>query len=154
MAKKAIEIISMSFDAYQNCVKSNNEKWREKHLTTIKAVCDEVMPHGSGLDGEHIVLDIEHSTSSKFVFINLDFHHMNENGYYDGWTEHSAIVKPTFVGFSVAITGRNRNNIKDNITMMLDEALNASLEYSKALDRYVRVEHAVYAIGNGIRLTA
>lgn len=43
------------------------------------------------------------------------FHHMHENGYYDGWTQYKVIVTPSFNGFDLKVTGRDRNGIKDYI---------------------------------------
>jgi hypothetical protein len=41
---------------------------------------------------------------------------MDENGYYDGWSEHKIIITPDLVNdFNVKITGKNRNNIKEYI---------------------------------------
>lgn len=150
MATKAIEVISMAFDAYQNCVKNNNQEWQQRHCETIKQICSKVMPHGSGLDGTEIELDMDASKPNKFVFVNLDFHHMDENGMYDGWSNHTAIVTPTFAGFNVKITGTNRNDTKDYLAEMIDAALNTKLEYSKALECYVNIDHAVYALGQGL----
>jgi hypothetical protein len=42
------------------------------------------------------------------------YHHMNSDGYYDGWTEHEIIAKPSLVhGIDLEVKGRNRNEIKD-----------------------------------------
>lgn len=71
------------------------------------------MPRGSGVDrGTQLVLP--KSNLRRLVFM-CDFHHMNENGMYDGWTEHQAWVTPTFHhdGFELRMMGRNRNGIKD-----------------------------------------
>jgi len=55
---------------------------------------------------------------------------MNENGYYDGWTDHVIHVTPSLTqGFSLRITGTNRNGIKDYLVDIygtwLDEEVNA-----------------------------
>lgn len=70
-------------------------------------------PSGSGFDCG-VVLDVESCTPSRLVFIT-SFHHMNDTGHYDGWTEHTVLVTPTFGSINVDVTGQNRNGIKDYI---------------------------------------
>lgn len=72
------------------------------------------LPYGSGFDnGSHV--DLEKSTGEKII-ITTDFHHMDENGYYDGWTEHKIIVTASLQwGFKIKVTGKDRNGIKDYI---------------------------------------
>jgi hypothetical protein len=46
--------------------------------------------------------------------IDTSFHHMNENGMYDGWTDHQIIITPSFIsGFDIRVTGRNMKGIKE-----------------------------------------
>jgi hypothetical protein len=40
---------------------------------------------------------------------------MNGDGYYDGWTDHTVIVTPTFSGIDITVTGRDKNDIKNYI---------------------------------------
>lgn len=109
--------ISSSLNAYQNCIKSSNETWEQKHLDTLARLCQNHLPHGAGIDSTHPEnlrgLDREESTPDKLI-INLSYHHMHsESGMYDGWTDHQVIVTPEFDGIKLKITGRDRNEIKD-----------------------------------------
>ena len=71
-------------------------------------------PSGSGFDAG-TQLDKDGSTGERLVFTTA-FHHMNENGLYDGWTNHKVIVTPSLeMGCRIKITGRDRNEIKDYI---------------------------------------
>ena len=71
------------------------------------------LPSGSGFDAGCELLD--NSTSNKLIF-SADFHHMNEHGFYCGWSEHKVIIKPNLIfGFSMRITGRDERGIKDYI---------------------------------------
>ena len=55
------------------------------------------------------------STPNKLVF-SADFHHRNDAGMYDGWTSHQATATPDFTcGFTLRISGRNKNGIKAHI---------------------------------------
>jgi hypothetical protein len=41
---------------------------------------------------------------------------MHDSGMYDGWTEHTIVLTPSFLGhFDMRISGHNRNEIKDYI---------------------------------------
>ena len=77
------------------------------------------LPSGSGVDNGASV-NLKLSTPQKIV-INTAFHHMDGNGYYDGWTEHQVIVTPCLkYGYALRITGRNRNQIKDYLYDLFD----------------------------------
>jgi hypothetical protein len=122
---KTYQAIASKINAIGNCIKSGNEEWRAKHEEAI----DEIMktaPSGSGVDSGISFLP-EESSEDKLVF-SFGFHHLNENGYYDGWTEHKAIVKPSLMfGYTLTITGRNRNDIKEylhqTVSMWLEEEI-------------------------------
>ena len=72
-------------------------------------------PSGSGIDcGTSI--DIA-SQRPERLLLSLSYHHMNDVGYYDGWTDHNVIITPSITfGLSIRITGRNRNEIKDYLS--------------------------------------
>lgn len=99
--------------------------WRD----VIKRIDSNWLPHGSGFDSGSNV-NIGESTARRAV-IDTSFHHMDEYGAYDGWTNHRVIVTPEFSGFSVRVTGRDRNGIKDYIADVFNAALSAdcAVEY-------------------------
>lgn len=71
-------------------------------------------PDGSGFD-HGTTLDMDRSTPDRLVFVTA-FHHMNDGGFYDGWTDHTVTVTPSFIGgYDIRISGRDRNGIKDFI---------------------------------------
>jgi hypothetical protein len=83
----------------------------ENTRDAIDKLC-ELLPHGSGIDSG-IKFDSKNSKPDRLIF-TFGFHHMNENGYYDGWTDHALIITPCLQdGYNLRITGRNRNDIKD-----------------------------------------
>lgn len=98
--------------ARHNCIKLNNHNWLTNHEKAILDLVKDTAPSGSGIDcGTKI--DLDASTGEKLVF-TCSYHHMNEHGMYDGWTEHTITVKPSLQwGFALSISGRNRNEIKD-----------------------------------------
>jgi len=68
------------------------------------------------------------STPEHLVF-HCSYHHMNENGYYDGWTDHIVHVTPSLIhGFRLRITGTNRNGIKDYLVDIYRTWLNETIK--------------------------
>lgn len=107
--------------AAANCERSGNTEWLAKHRDRARELVRDRLPSGSGLDtGTH--LDIA-SMPDRLV-LRCSFHHMNDSGMYDGWTDHTVIVTPSLAfGFDMRITGRDRNDIKDYLAQTFDHAL-------------------------------
>lgn len=98
------------YQAQENCRKFGDEEWYAKHTEHLQTLANN-LPSGSGFDsGTEILL----LSSTKAVF-ETSFHHMDEAGGYDGWTNHIVTVRPTFTGLDIAVSGRNRNGIKEYI---------------------------------------
>jgi hypothetical protein len=105
------------------CLASNNTEWYARYEEYARLLTKEFLPHGSGIDGDNI-FDIGASRPDKLV-VHTAFHHMDEFGVYDGWTQHRVIViTPTFSGVDIAIHGLNRNDIKDHLHEVFHYALN------------------------------
>lgn len=111
---KLYQAISQSFQGMITSDKFKNPEWYGKHYINLKKLC-QMLPHGAGIDSttpeELCGFDEGMSRSDKLV-INCSFHHMNEDGYYDGWTDHRIIVTPSFNGINIDVKGKNRNDIK------------------------------------------
>lgn len=90
------------------------------HYARLKQLADQ-LPSGSGLD-RGTKIDLDRSRADRIVLI-APFHHMNEHGHYDGWTDHVIIVRPAFGGIQVDVRGRNRNGIKDYLAEVYHHAL-------------------------------
>lgn len=116
------ERLASAIGARQNCIAAHNLEWRDRHQSRIEALAQHELPRGSGVDSGCKV-DLDRSTADRIV-ITTAFHHMDENGYYDGWTEHTITVKPSFIGrFSLKISGRDRNGIKEYLSDLFYHAL-------------------------------
>lgn len=99
-----------------------NDHWRPRVDEHLKRIMDSA-PSGSGIDSGTKLDD--RSTPEKIVF-NVGYHHMNDGGYYDGWTEHQIIITPSLCfGMSMRITGPNRNDIKDYLGQVYEYWLSA-----------------------------
>jgi hypothetical protein len=119
MQKINVKELAGKFHAYLNCVKSNNLEWKEKHQDSIESMLEN-LPHGSGLDAG-VKFDWDNSSPEKLIF-TTSFHHMDDHGVYDGWTDHKVIVTPSFYfGIRVNITGRDRNEIKEYLADLFRE---------------------------------
>ena len=70
----------------------------------------DMLPSGSGIDSGSKLLD---NSKPNDIRIQADFHHMDEHGFYCGWTEHTIRVLPRFDGIDIRISGRNKNMIKE-----------------------------------------
>ena len=122
MSEKLYQTIAQLVQARENCKKSNNREWLDKHESRITDLVKSFLPSGSGFDNG-TQIDLDESTPNRLVF-HTAYHHMNDGGYYDGWTEHSVIVTPDLAsGFDLRITGRDRREIKDYIGEVFHHAL-------------------------------
>lgn len=105
-----------------NCVASNNDEWEQRSRAELEQIAKECLPRGSGIDCG-TVINLDASDANRIVLVT-SFHHMNDAGSYDGWTEHTVIVTPDLAfGFNLKITGRNRNDIKEYLRDVYHEAL-------------------------------
>ena len=109
--------------AIDNCIKSGNTLWQERHENSLNAIMED-SPSGSGFDDGTTLYAVE---QTKMVF-ETSFHHLNNNGYYEGWTKHYIYVKPTFDGIDLRITGQNRNDIKEYISDVFYTWLNSEID--------------------------
>jgi hypothetical protein len=106
-------------------------EWRGRHEARIEALVKQHMPSGSGFDNG-TTIDLDKSTEEKLVF-HTSYHHTNDVGMYDSWTEHTVTVKPSLAsGITLTINGRNRNEIKDYMHELFSHSLRSPVEQAKA----------------------
>lgn len=120
------QVIASRTEAIKNCIKTGNKEWEYKHGEILDAI-EKDLPRGSGID-LGTTIDRKQTTRNKIV-LNTAFHHIDENGCYDDWTEHKIIVIPSFDGIDIRITGRNRNDIKDYLHEIFDHALSQHVNF-------------------------
>ena len=87
--------LAIKIEARNHCHKTGNAEWFGKHSDAILRLVNRFMPSGSGIDSG-TTIDIEFSRPNRIIF-NTSFHHMDENGSYDGWTKHDVIVTPSLM---------------------------------------------------------
>jgi len=108
---KNYQQLARTIDARLTCIKVKNYEWEEKHTQRIQAIIADG-PSGSGFDnGTHI--DLDASTGEKIV-LTTSFHHMDDHGFYNDWTDHTIIVRASLLfDFDMKISGENKRGIKD-----------------------------------------
>lgn len=121
--------LSNSFQAWQSCTDKGWVEVAYGHQETIDKML-ECLPSGSGLDSG-VKFNWQLSKPNRLLF-NTSFHHMDEHGGYDGWTDHAIVVTPRFLdGYDVKVTGRNRNLIKDYLEELFSEVFYIDYDYRK-----------------------
>lgn len=131
-SRPLFSLIASTLEAYDNCTRngatqSQKAEWTARHRDTIYDLVENFMPSGSGIDSG-TKIDWEQSTPLRLVF-NTAFHHMDEMGGYDGWTEHKVIVTPSLTcAFDLKVTGRDRNEIKDYLGEVFNSALSEEID--------------------------
>lgn len=129
------KLIAAAITARSNCMnhEPTNTEWKSKWEDLLTSIQNNCLPSGAGFDNG-TTIDIEASTGEKLV-LRTSFHHMNDNGMYDGWTEHTVIVRPSLqFGVSILISGQNRNGIKEYMYDVFDQCLTESTVYNSAME--------------------
>lgn len=123
--KSVLNAIASALVARNNCIVSSNGEWQSKHEDTLSHIESRFLPSGSGIDcGTKI--DLDRSNGHGWIVLTFSYHHMNENGMYDGWTKHEAKITPDLLfGYKIKISGRDRNQIKEYLHDVLTAALDA-----------------------------
>lgn len=135
MKRPVYQVLAGKLLAMENCAKSDDidkfDGWFNRHKEAAERVVKNYLPRGSGFDSGAI-LDFDKSNSERLVLLT-SFHHMNDSGMYDGWTDHAVIVTPSLAhGFTLRVTGKDRRGIKEYIAETFGLSLEQEVEeYSK-----------------------
>lgn len=110
-----VQFLATTLQAIEYCEQKGMKKARDQHDERFEKVMRDTAPSGSGIDAgtKFFGHRMERGGVVTKIAFEVGFHHMDENGFYDGWTHHQVVVWPTFDGISVAVTGRDRNDIKE-----------------------------------------
>jgi hypothetical protein len=116
--------IASTIAALRNCAASGNSEWLARHAETLATIEREALPSGSGIDSGTRV-DMERSTPEKLVLL-VPFHHMNDHGFYIGWSDYAVTVRASLVyGLDIRVSGRDRAGTKDALAQIFLNALTA-----------------------------
>ena len=126
-----VQILASTVNALFKCNASGNADGRRRHEDTLAELCRNFMPSGSGIDSG-TVLDTDASLRSagEKLHFTLEFHHLNDGGYYDGWTQHKLTVTPSlFLGPKLRFSGPDRNHIKEYLHEVYASALSQEIAW-------------------------
>lgn len=123
---KLYQVLALRVEAMKNCEATGNTEWRAKHLASIEWLVKQFMPFGGGFDNGTVFI---WSGAANLLAFDTRFHHMNGDGYYNGWTSHTVRVRPSLaLGFLLTISGQDRNNVKDVVHEAFYDALNIEID--------------------------
>lgn len=126
--RKLYQLLATHLNAMENCRESGNDEWLDKHSDMVATLVKQYLPSGSGFDSG-TDLDFDESKGGTRLVFNTSYHHMDDNGMYDGWTDHTVTIKPDLaLNFSLSVGGRNKRDIKDYIAEAFHCALTTELE--------------------------
>lgn len=124
---KLFRVLAQLLNARARCANDGDKtEWFQKHSERIEALVKKHFPSGAGFDNG-TKINIDNSSDETLVF-HTSFHHMDENGMYDGWTEHVVQVEPSLAfEFTLKISGKNKNDIKEYIHEVFHESLSTEV---------------------------
>lgn len=126
---RVYEAIAIACEARRNCEASGNREWEDRWYDRIRRIQREFLPSGSGFD---VGCEIDMDSTSKQIKIATGFHHMDEGGSYDGWTDHIVRVRPNLAHrFELTISGRDRGDIKSYIGETIHDWLDRPIEWNE-----------------------
>lgn len=124
---KVYQLLATTITARKNCLAVGNLDWLTRHEERVRDIEKEWLPRGSGFDvGTSVDLIM---SSDKQLVLRTSYHHMNEAGMYDRWTDHTVYVGASLQhGFTLRISGKNYNDIKEYIAQVFLYALEKEVE--------------------------
>lgn len=112
-----------------NCKRDGKELWYARHCDTLQSYQEE-LPSGSGFDSG---CKIRQTVAQNAFCVDVAFHHMDEHGWYDGWSKHSVTVTADLAfGFEIKIKTTEPNDHADDLFLdFLGESIHYALEQCK-----------------------
>ena len=109
----AYRIISAALHRIANLDRAGNTVQASDVVAGLERWIKAHAPSGSGFDRGTSLVD---SSKPDRIVLRADFHHMDGNGFYCGWSEHMVVLTPTFLfGVQTSVTGRDMRDIKSYI---------------------------------------
>lgn len=127
MNRPLYTVIAETISAMEAC--KPGSEWYVKHSQLLADIERDLLPSGSGFDrGTKIIEESWKGFTGGFQ-LHTSFHHMNDHGYYIGWSDHTVVIKPCLLsGIDCRVTGRNMRDIKDHIGESVFHCLTANVE--------------------------
>lgn len=127
---KVYQKIASTVEALKYCyTEDDTSKYRQaidNHETTIEYIEKNVLPHGSGIDGE-TEIDVDKSKPNK-LYLHSSYHAM-EDGYYTRWIDYIVRIAPAWNDIDLLITGNfgRDQDIKESLYDLYHMALTEDL---------------------------
>lgn len=118
-----IQAIDAALQARRNCERSGTTEWFQKWSDRLDWIEREILPSGSGIDSGTTI----NRDRKDGIVLETSFHHMNEHGYYDGWTDHIVHVTPDFTGIGITVTGPDKNDIREYLADTFHHVLTSDI---------------------------
>lgn len=126
---KLYQVLATVSQAQANAIKNGNDEWAGIWEDVLDKLAD-LLPSGSGFDSGITAIRLDKGN----LILETAFHHMNEHGFYIGWTSHKIKVTPDLItGFNLEIGGRNYRDVKDYIGDLFNEVLNEEVDLDAIL---------------------
>ena len=151
-SKTLAQEIQGAMSAYLNSIKHGSPSSVHYWEDYLSAIEQEFLPHGSGFDSG-CVISPDESTHDYFV-INTAYHHMDENGFYCGWSNHRIKVLPSHVhGIDFKIVSQDhrdpydkrKNSLKSCFMDYLHETFHSILTESRETKREADIKEMMQA---------
>jgi hypothetical protein len=120
--------LAIATAARLTCEKQGNWEWFGKWEDDIKRICDDYLPHGSGIDDG---CSFNFTSRPNSLLIESGYHAMNENGYYDRWIDFTVRVTPSLAfDFDLLIKGNfgKYQDCKDSLYDLFHTALSEEVD--------------------------
>ncbi len=118
-----IQAIDAALQARRNCERAGNAEWFQKWDDRLTWIEREILPSGSGINNGTTI----NRDRKDGIVLETSFHHMNDDGCYDGWTDHAILVRPAFTGIDITVSGKNRNAIKGYLAETFEHVLTSEI---------------------------
>jgi hypothetical protein len=68
-------------------------EWYDRACWRLDRLID-MLPHGAGINSTSEIIDYKTDKQGNCTMVSFrsDFHHMNADGHYDGWTQHTVKI--------------------------------------------------------------
>ena len=100
MRKTLAQHIANALTAHRNCVEKGNP-FADTWIALMDYIEANALPSGSGFDNG-TTIDRENVFGRQFN-LKTSFHHMDDQGFYDGWTHHKIKVFPDWQGIDLKV---------------------------------------------------
>ena len=131
MKQPLYKLLASKINAIENCRKSGNTEWQDKHTESVCKLVNEYMPHGSGIDsGVRMHRPGKYGSKSNKIMFSFDYHHMRD-GFYTHWSSHTLTITPSLVNdFDMRITkdGERDCSFMDYLYQTFQYALSEEVE--------------------------